>query len=424
MSFYEDSSIIITPNAYKAGTLYAVVPTSGAADMDFTRATTATRVDEDGLVADVLSGVPRIDYTGGGCPHILSEPQRTNLFPYSEDFSQWSAISNITISPDSTISPDGTLNASKVLEQVPSATGHMVFDNLGLTPSVEYNFSIFVKKLNRRYVALQNSYNAANGSIAFFDLDTETLIYTYSTGTVGTFTVSDAKIENYNNGWYRLSANFQSNASTGVLPTLVLADSQWSTGFSYNNLYTGDVTKGAYIWGAQIEVGSYATSYIPTSGASVTRNQDQFTRDGIGGLINSTEGVWFAEIAALANDGTYREISLNDGTINNVLEIRYTPTDNQLQFIVRNAGSPVVIETITLSNALDFNKIAFSYKSNDYKMYVNGSEVGTDTSGTMPSGLDTLSLNWGSNYFFGKVKQLQVYTTALSDSDLTILTTP
>ena len=131
----------------------------------------------------------------------------------------------------------------------------------------------------------------------------------------------------------------------------------------------------------------------------------------------------FAEIAALYNDVTYREISLNDGTINNVVEIRYTPIDNQVQFIIRNGGVAVVAELIPLSNALDFNKIAFSYKSNDYKMYVNGVQVATDTSGAMPSGLNALSLYWGTNYFYGKVKQLQVYKTALTDTQLAALTT-
>jgi len=235
---------------------------------DFTRASSATVVNKAGLIETAANGIPRIDFLGNTSGALKLEPQRTNLLPYSSDFSQWSLVNNITINPDSTMSPDGTLNASKVLEQVASANGHMVFDNLGLTPSVEYNFSIFVKKLNRRYVALQNSYNTQNGSIAFFDLDTETLVYTYSAGTVGTFTVSDAKIEKYNNGWYRLSANFQSDVS--VLPTLVLADSQWSTGFSYNNLYTGDVTKGLYVYGAQVEQESYSTS-LKTTFASAER---------------------------------------------------------------------------------------------------------------------------------------------------------
>ena len=94
MSLLDDVSIVVTPNGYKAGELYAVIPSDGAADMDVTRATDATRVNESGLIEDVLANVPRIDYTGGGCPHILAEPMRTNLIPYSEDFTagSWSSF--------------------------------------------------------------------------------------------------------------------------------------------------------------------------------------------------------------------------------------------------------------------------------------------------------------------------------------------
>jgi len=333
--------------------------------------------------------VPRIDYTGGGCPHILAEPMRTNLIPYSEDFSQWSKLNGGTgvlpvLTSDDVISPDGTQNADKI-----------VF-NKGASSS------------NSDYSLIRLDYGGA-------DIDGVSSIYLKSDIAVDIEISSDDinyTIINITTEWQRFTV---SDATTDRL-------SMGLRGTDPSN-----DTATIYAWGAQLEEGSYATSYIPNFGtaAGVTRNQDIFTRDGIGSLINSTEGVLFVEIAALANDGTYREISLNDGTTNNVVEIRYTPLDNQFQFIMRNAGAADVAETITLSNALDFNKIAFSYKSNDYKMYVNGVPVATYTSGSMPSGLDTLSLDWGgngTNPFFGKVKQLQVFKTALSPTQLAALT--
>ena len=179
-----------------------------------------------------------------------------------------------------------------------------------------------------------------------------------------------------------------------------------------------------YIWGGQLEQLSYATSYIPSlTGSTVTRAAETLNGSGNSTLINSTEGVLYAEIAALANDGTFREISLNDGSSNNVVEIRYNSTTNQFQFIVRNGGAAVVSPSITLTNALEFIKVAFSYKTDDYKMYVNGVEVATDTSGTMPSGLNNLSFDWGgSNPFYGKCKALAVFNEALSDDELELLT--
>ena len=140
--------------------------------------------------------------------------------------------------------------------------------------------------------------------------------------------------------------------------------------------------------------------------------------------FNSEEGVLYAEIAALANSSEYREISLNDGNTINAVEIRYTLTANNLQFVVRDNGAATVAPTITLSNALEFNKIAFSYKTDDSKMYVNGIEVAIDTNCTMPNGLNRLSFNWGTIHpFYGKVKNIKVFKRALSDTELQKLTT-
>jgi hypothetical protein len=79
MSLFNDASLIVTPNGYKAGKLYSIVPSSGAGDFGVTRATTATRVNSSGLIESVASNVPRLDYSNGSCPSILVEPQRTNL---------------------------------------------------------------------------------------------------------------------------------------------------------------------------------------------------------------------------------------------------------------------------------------------------------------------------------------------------------
>ena len=131
----------------------------------------------------------------------------------------------------------------------------------------------------------------------------------------------------------------------------------------------------------------------------------------------------YAEIAALANDGTWREINLDDGNVNNAVEIRYKSTANQFQFVVRNGGTAVVAPTVTISNPTEFMKVAFSYKTDDCKMYINGAQVATDTSGTMPSGLNHLSFDWGgTNPFRGKCKAIRVYKEALSDSELVTLT--
>ena len=363
---------------YFSGSKSLIISSAAGTLLEFLPNGTQTGTIDNVSVKEVTrDNVPRIDYSGGGCPHILAEPQRTNLITTSEDFNAYT-IAGSTVTPNSTTAPDGT-NSGVLVTQGSSVL--ILRANNVVAPSTTYTFSGFFK---------------SSGSITQVALD---------------ITDNGSTTFNLTSEWQRFSMT--SDSRPGGSP------------YTFVDVAALNVNQGDtfYAWGLQVEEGSYATSYIPTSGSTVTRNQDQFTRDGIGSLINSTEGVLFVEMAALSNEALYREISLSDGTTNNVVEIRYTPIANQIQFVVRNAGAVEVATTITLSNALDFNKIAFSFKSNDYKMYVNGSEVGTDLSGTMPSGLNTLSLDWaGNNKLFGKVKQLQVYKTALTDEQLIQLT--
>ena len=143
-------------------------------------------------------------------------------------------------------------------------------------------------------------------------------------------------------------------------------------------------------------------------------------------MINDSEGVLFVEMAALSNDLTYRILSLSDGTDNERIYIQYTDTTNQVSVVVKVGGSTQANIQHTLTDETVFSKMAFKWKANDFAFWIDGVEVGADTSGSVPSGLNRLALDrqLNTNTFYGKVKQLQVYPTALSDSELTILTTP
>jgi len=525
MSLLDDVSIVVTPNGYKAGTLYGVIPSSGAADMDVTRATAGTRVDENGLVnyAEVLGGeevtngdfatdlsgwtinnwdlsewtsqglhlqeaaagqyatatqniplvvgktynysvtlvqngaatillqqgsnttilsinssgtytgtfvasqsgnfgfknlvdvnnadwyisnvslkevnrnnVPRIDYTGGGCPHILAEPQRTNSFTYSEDFNQssWSKI-GITVTPNSLISPDGTQNAGKLVA-TNGASNKIIYQSISANT---YTASVFAKKGEFEGLLI-----ATGTTGAFFNLNT------YAYRTHYTNAPTSYKIENYGNGWYRYSITFTQSSSDNLY---IGVNDNVSTTFAI----TGNGTSGIYTFGAQLEEGSYPTSYIPTSGSTVTRNADIFQRDGISSLINSTEGVLFAEMSALANDGTFRIISLSDGTGSNRLWLYFTVGSNLIQVF---DGTTIMAHTIDVTNMI---KVAAVFDSNGTRMWVNGSQVGSNSYVGF-SGFDRLNFSSesGSNNFFGKIKQVQVYDTALTDNQLIQLT--
>ena len=377
MSLLDDVSIVVTPNGYKAGELYAVIPSDGAADMDVTRATDATRVDANGLIEQVLANVPRIDYTGGGCPHILIEPQRTNTIAYSEDFSQsyW-AKSGVTVSLETTIkSPNGGYNAYKIS----SGTSGNLNRIAGVTGQTK---SIFVRTVS-------------------------------GTGTIGVLSYNggSASTQNITEEWQR----FDVLANSG--------DTDGTTFFAVD--FRNSTLTEVLIFGAQVENGLNATSYIPTSGSTVTRNQDIFTRDGIGSLINSTEGVLFVEMAALQTTNTNAEyLVISDGTYTaNSIMIQLRSGANQLAVWAYSGSVYQIAETVTLTDITDFNKIAIKWKLNDFEVFVNGSSVYSLATYTAPTGLDRIEFSRnGTAHFYGKVKQLQVYKTALTDTQLAALT--
>jgi hypothetical protein len=174
-----------------------------------------------------------------------------------------------------------------------------------------------------------------------------------------------------------------------------------------------------------LEQSSYATSYIPTQGSASTRIAETCNNSGSAQDFNSEEGVLYVEIAALSGSGGFRAISLNDGGENNRVMIRYEPTENNIYFFTIKGG---VIQSeigVVLNNSSYFNKLALSWKTNEVKSFVNGIQVGvTDTSALSPLGLNKLSFDRGDggNTLFAKVKQLQVYDTALTDSELEYIT--
>ncbi len=339
-----------------------------------------------------LNNVPRIDYTGGGCPHILSEPQRTNLVTYSEDFSQsyWTK-QEVLITSNATSSPSGDVNASKIIPTSVSSTHQL--SKTSLISSQVCTMSVYAKEGGLSTFNFLDGDNGYHGSI--FDL---------SDGTFTNQGTGVGSIENMGNGWYRCIVTVETTGYRLYIP-------------NSSSTYTGNDVDGIYIFGASFEVGSYATSYIPTSGSTVTRNQDQFTRDGISSLINSTEGVLFAEMSALANDGTFRIISLSDGTGSNRLWLYFTVGSNLIQVF---DGTTIMAHTIDVTNMI---KVAAVFDSNGTRMWVNGSQVGSNSYVGF-SGFDRLNFSSesGSNNFFGKIKQVQVYDTALTDNQLIQLT--
>jgi hypothetical protein len=373
MSLLTDASLIVTPNAFKAGKLYSVIPNNDLGDLDVTRATTATRVNEFGLIEVVGANVPRLDYTSGTAS-VLLEPQRTNLVTFSNTFSNvsWTKLTT-TVTDNTTTSPDGTVNGSRI------------------------NFTGGAAALTK-------------GSV---NIGTNVTVSVYLKGTAGqTISISAGG----NNLVVTLSSVFQ---------RFVLNNPNTTSTFVNINTSNSATARVVEAYGFQAEVGSNATSYIPTLGSTVTRNQESIIKTGVSSLINSKEGVFFIECSYL-NNLTDSLISLNDGTASNSIFIGNL-SGNKLRGLLIINGVTIANFEFNLSgrNNTELNKIAFKWKLNDFSFYVNGVKTNSSLSGNV---FDENILNTVSSYFLssvsfkGNVKQLIVYKTALTDAQCISLT--
>ena len=404
MSLADQASILLIPSGYKSQKLYSIFPTNGEGDFNFSRSGSATRIAQNGLITTVDSNVPRLDYLDGSCPSLLLENQSTNLFEYSEDFSDsyWNTSRAETPYIADILSPDGTLNAYTLEIESGQTNGGGVYA-VNISVSGGSSISVFAKKKIANYLVLSDSGTTTNA--VYFDLEN---------GAIGTTYNATGEIEDFGNGWYRCTMKYTLTSSG--LKFIYLSNVDGATN---GGVQPGD---SIYIYGAQLENQSFSTSYIPTNGATSTRLQDIANNSGNSTLINSTEGVLYAECSLLNPSTGSIIISLSDGGSNKLYFEFFT--SNRLYAIIENGSSSFnTVQTITQT---DYNKIAFKYSASDCKLYVNG--IGYSFGGlNFPSGtLDRLnfaSSNGTSSKFFGKVKDIRVYNSELSDSELQSLTT-
>ena len=372
-----------------------------ANDFTFTRNSTATFVNQQGLVATSSANTPRIDYSTGQAAFLL-EPQSTNLIPYSEDFSQgiWTK-DNVTVTNGFT-SPAGDSSAYKL--QLTQISGvHLL--NIAVTSSSVKTYSVFAKQ--NGYKRFRFNTGSSSNGYASFDLNNGSVV-----ATGGTF-YSSSSIEDYGNGWYKCSMTLLSNAPNKY--NLAIEDDNGAVNF------LGDGVSSIYVWGAQVEALPFSSSYIKTSGTTATRVQESCTD--ATPTINSEEGTLYAEVSALANDGTVRYFGLSDGSNSNRVVILFYGSANKVRGIVSSGGTKYVDFNYSVTNLTESHKIALKYKGNDFALWVDGVEGNTDITGITPIGLNSLSFDLaGSGNFFGNTKDLKIYDKALSDYQLKEIT--
>ena len=367
----------------------------------FTRASTATYTDSAGLIASAAINAPRFDYDPVTLQPkgLLIEEQRTNLLTYSEQFDNaaWFVNGTPTITANVVVAPDGTTTAD-TLDVSGASNGYGVYRNV--VSSGTFASSLYFKLMSGAFtlrVGLTGNYSEINCA---------TLAIT-NTGTgVGTVT-------SVGNGWYRF-------VSVGTISVL-------SASMIYN---IGSNTGTLAIWGAQLEAGAFATSYIPTVAAQVTRAADNAVMTGtnFSSWFNATEGSFAAVFDMNAaplgtgNKGVY--CAYLNGS-NNIVSYAANSTGNLADVVADGGVSQAAYTSVAVLAANTVYKDAFAYKLNDFARSLNAATVQTDTSGTVPAGLTEFRIgrdDTGSPTLNGHIRSITYWPRRLSNGELQAVT--
>lgn len=411
MSLLDEVSLLLTPNANATGKLYSIIPSNGNGDFTGTRATTATRVNSSGLVEVTGLNMIRRDYSLGSCPNILLEPQRTNIALRSEEFDNASWVKNqSSVTQNTTISPDGTSNADTLTANGVSSN-YRINQNISLTTLTTYTFSIYAKKNTNDFIQwFGNSTILGSNFWANFDLNTGVV------STIGTSTT--ATITSVGNGWYRCTMTGTTIATGSSLTCSI----QLVTSASAARGQTNSLTTSVFLWGAQVEVGNYASSYIPTTATTVTRNVDVITRNNVftNNLITAAGGTWFIElrnnIDRIGDSPSRIGIGDTSSFLTNSLSLVPPGTLGRMNIVKTIAGVSTTLFVTTTTTV----KIVIKWNGTTADVFVNGVKVVAATL------FITTNMQFLGNSGLGapvNINEMALFPTPLSDTRCIALTT-
>jgi len=403
------------PGGYKNGFIPPVI----GAELDrltFSRTSVGTRRRKDGLIENLSSNVPRLNYDyNNNCPYLLLEPQATNLFPNSADFTQsnWSTTS-VTVDQFVTAAPDGSNTGMKLT--VNASGTRYASDNVTLVINEKAQISCFAKAGNTGYFAL--------ACVDAFGPTTDEAIGTFDlvNGKVGSTSLSSGvtptlSIEPYENGWYRCKMEFVATSS-GAWNGRILCSTE-----ALDDI-TGRIGDHVFAWGAQAEVSEECTSYIPSGGTTTTRVGESATNGLTSTAIRSPEGAIYVEFENTADPiNGFRTISLSDGTNQEFVKIQQSGATPGTMFVnITVKGVTQVNVAINDTNILERNKIAVVWGIKDSaRVYLNGEFVSfTNPFQTFtPSILNRLNFGneTGALPYYGKIYDLRVYDVFAMNMD-------
>ena len=394
--------LALIPSGIRNSKVYSVLPSNGDGDFYFSRGSSATKLNKEGLIEMVDDDLPRLNYaTNGDCPNLLLEPLRQNYIVGSNHFQDWTTNGTVERNADFGISPDGTQNSVNVN-----------FSNFGRIyrspnrPLGNYVFSVFAKKVDGTDSLLTLRLDTPIEKIGIFNLETGSKVFNSS---------DEASIENYGNGWYRCSITLYDYEVINA----VIGEGQ-------NSL-------NCELYGAQLEESRLLTSYIETpQNAIATRNADICLLNVPNAkMINDNEGVLFFEGTVL-DDGLASYIEVSNGLILSDIECFRLTFSNGVKGRVEAQFQGTNNQLVSISDdGIDLSvnhKFALRYKNNIITLFIDG-DLSDSASYTGDLTYTLNELNFYTTFlfspvpFFGTCKQLKYYDKGLTDSELIQLTT-
>jgi hypothetical protein len=390
---------------------------------DFTvdRNSTKYVLGSGGDIISYATDEPAFEFNSDGSyKGLLVEPAATNLIIQSENINASWSPTNATPTQSTEETPDGD-TTNKYIKLVDDGTGGTggvyVRLNFTVTANTTYTASAFFKADQLAFSSIEaNDYDGSTDGRQFFGLS--------GAGSLGTASnLDDSKIEAYPNGWYRCSITWTQGA----------ADTDFQMRFLVANSISAqtvdlDGTSSVFIWGIQLEEGPIATSYIPTSGSTVTRNADDINLTSASSLIGQTEGTLYVEVDWRLTTGVVqRLLSISDGTANNRLEI-YNSGTTVLRMLVDANNDEKTNQGEDSSGYSGIQKIAFAYADTDFELYRNGSSISSDTTGSLAALATITDIDLGQSVGSGNqanmwIRAAALFTRRLSDAEAQALTT-
>ena len=376
----------LVPSAYNTSKLYTPIPINGDGDFTFSRSTTATRVNKDGLIEEVAVNIPRLDYSDSKCPSLLLEGASTNLITYSEDLSQTYWDGGGQIRTLSGISPSGSLNAYLVEK---GTLGYIATGSIVATDGNTFTISAWIKSDN-------------NSTI---------LIKLQELG--GDFTNYFTKTITLTNEWVRYEVSGVKGADGNPAR------------FVFDSIQDGEEF---YAWGIQVEDGEIATSYIKTTGTTVTRNADFCTNAGSLSLFEGMEkrGSIFVSFNNIQDGRTFKSLTLSNSTTSNRVLIRQNGNTDITAYILNPTGTKTAVGSV-INPDIGLFKVCFIWEQDNCRLYINGVKVGEDLTVDLIDNLPYSDFSFdggsgGGDLLTAKYKDLRLYNETLTELEAIELT--